>query len=188
MYQFGDVKLFSATDNANKTKRLIKYDTRKNENEIKILRGLSDQDRLLQLIEGFSFKENGTNTFALVYSYAMPVTDFITIRHKYSEELVVKILRQVIDAVQWLHLHGFVHLNVHPFTVLNTNYTQVNVKLGGFENSHQINELDETAATTSTSGSIHDEIRQPIEFTGKLTCHSLIKPFMSQATISGTKL
>lgn len=168
IYQFGNMKLYAATDKANKTKRLVKFDARKNENEIRILRGLSDQDRLVQLIEGFSFREGGQETYAFVYSYAMPVTDFLTIRHKYSEELVVKILRQVIDAVQWLHLHGFVHLNVHPCTILNTNYTQVNIKLGGFENSHQINELDEAGANTSTAKAIHDSIIQPIEFTGKL--------------------
>lgn len=163
IYQFKDLKVYSATDKAHSTKRFIKYNTRSNENELKILRELREQDRLVQLIEGFSFTESGQNMFAFVYAYAVPCIDFITIKHKYSEELVVKILRQVLDAVQWLHLHGFVHLNIHPLTILNANFTQVNIKLGGLENSQQINELDEPVGAGSSS-SIHSDIIQPAEF------------------------
>lgn len=163
-YRFGDLRMHTATEKTHSTKRIIKYDTRMNQNEIKILRELREQDRLVQLIEGFTFTDSDTkkSTFAFVYAYAVPCADFITIKHKYSEELVVKILRQLLDAVQWLHLHGFVHLNIHPLTILNTNLTQVNIKLGGLENAKQLSELDES--NSRSSGSVHDSIIQPIEF------------------------
>jgi serine/threonine protein kinase len=144
VYQFGDICLNNIIDNANQTKKLLKYTSKLNDNEIKILRELREQDRLIQLIEGFQFtnKENNKITFALVYAHAVPVIEFISHKHKYSEELVVKILRQLLDAIQWIHLHGFVHLNIHPLTVLNANYTQVNIKLSGFENSVQLSEFN----------------------------------------------
>lgn len=144
LYKFGEISLYNVIDNANQTKKLLKFCSKLNENEIKILRELREQDRLIQLLEGFQFinKENNQTTFALVYTHAVPIIEFITHKHKYSEELVVKILRQLLDAVQWIHLHGFVHLNIHPLTVLNANYTQVNVKLSGFENSVQLTEFN----------------------------------------------
>ena len=168
IYKFGDVSVLNAKDNANETKRLIKYNTKINDNEIKILRELREQDRMVQLIEGFQFLDPDTNKniYALVYAHAVPITEFITFKHKYSEEIVVRILRQLLDAVQWLHLHGFVHLNIHPLTVLNANLTQVNIKLGGLENSVPLSELVEQNFDT-TCASLQHRILQPIEFSGK---------------------
>ena len=168
LYKIGEVALCQVIDNANQTKKLIKYSSSLNQNEIKILRELREQDRLIQLIEGFQFSdsENNTITFALVYAHAVPVIDFISIKHKYSEELVVKILRQLLDAIQWIHLHGFVHLNIHPLTVLNANYTQVNIKLSGFENSIQYTEIARSLMENGAcSGpSIFEQNSLPLEF------------------------
>ena len=171
LFKFGDVSVFYAKDNANQTKRLIKYNTRINDNEIKILRELRDQDRMVQLIEGFHFIDSTTNKtmYALVYAHAVPIIDFISVRHKYSEELVAKILRQILDAVQWLHLHGFVHLNINPLTVLNANLTQVNIKLSGLEDAVPISELeDQNHGAAAAAASVHHRIQPPIEFSGKL--------------------
>jgi serine/threonine protein kinase len=165
LYKFGHIAVFYAKDKAHETKRLIKYNTKINDNEIKLLRELSDQDRMVQLIEGFHFIDTESNKtmYALVYAHAVPITDFITSRHKYSEEIVVKILRQLLDAVQWLHLHGFVHLNINPLTILNANLTQVNIKLGGLENAIQLTELvDQNTSACSASAQIGH--LQPLEF------------------------
>ena len=173
VYRFGDVKLCHAKDKANGTKRLVKFAPRLNENEAKILRELREQDRLMQLIEGFQFSENSKQTYALVYASAVPILEFISLRHKYSEELVVKILRQLLDGVQWLHLHGFVHLNINALTILNANLTQVNVKLGGLENALPFAELvraneleNDGAAALSSLYSTQIRASQPIEFAG----------------------
>ena len=81
-------------------------------------------------------------------------------RHKYSEEIVVRILRQLLDAVQWLHLHGYIHLNINPLSIFNANLTQVNIKLSGFE--HSIDSLETTKEQTELAN------EWPLEFTGKL--------------------
>jgi len=165
IYKFGDISVYNAKDNAHDTKRLIKYNSKINDNEIKILRELREQDRMVQLIEGFQFHDSDTNQkiYALVYAHAVPITEFITFKHKYSEEIVVRILRQLLDAVQWLHLHGFVHLNIHPLTVLNANLTQVNIKLGGLENAVPLSELVEQNFDTACASAQH-RVLQPIEF------------------------
>lgn len=172
----GFVSVWYAKDKTNQTKRLIKFSSKINENEIMILRELREQDRLIQLIEGFQFEDPHTmdKTYGLIYAHAVPIIDFISLKHKYSEELVVKILRQLLDAIQWLHLHGFVHLNINPLTVLNANMTQVNVKLSGFENSLQISDLIRESSRSnliadykSSILNIHSQLLTPIDFTGK---------------------
>ena len=173
IYSSRGVSLWFAKDNANQTKRLIKLSSRINENEAKILRELKEQDRLMQLVEGFQYKENDSMIYAFVYNYSVPVLDFVTFKHKYNEELVVRILRQILDAVQWLHLHGFVHLTINPLTILNSNLTQVNVKLAGLDDAIQISELmHQTRATqyeseSASSIAFHDKLLQPLEFSGK---------------------
>lgn len=183
--EFGGISLNNVIDKANQTKRLLKYSLKLNENEIKVLRELRGQDRLIQLIEGFQFtnKENNQITFALVYAHAVPIIDFISHKHKYSEELVVKILRQLLDAVQWIHLHGFVHLNIHPLTVLNANYTQVNVKLSGFESSTQLTEFNRE---TSILPAIQEE--GACGLTSAFGCASLPLEFSSPELINKEKL
>lgn len=170
VFKFGDVAVFYTLDNANRTQRLIKHCSKLNDNEIKILRELRDQDRMVKLIEGFQYQDEHTCQlkYALVYAHAVPIIDFISIRHKYSEELVVKILRQILDAVQWLHLHGFVHLNIHPLTVLNANLTQVNIKLSGLENAVSLAELMDQSGPVVGAGAapVQYRIQSPVEFSG----------------------
>ncbi|CAM6005231.1 unnamed protein product [Sphagnum balticum] len=150
--------LAEATDTTHGSKRLLKLAKRVNEAEVAILRGLKEQERLVQLAEVFEFG----GAFTYVYAHAVPVLDFLSFKHKYSEECVVKVLRQLLDAVQWLHLHGFVHLNVHPLSVLNAGLTYVNVKLGGFDNAVQ---LDASSGKADTKRVL--EI-MPVEFAGKI--------------------
>ena len=154
-----NIRVFNASDKAHQTKRLIKLSTLKSTNEIKLLSELRDQDRLLQLLEGFCFQSE----YAFVYAYAVPCIDFITLRHRYSEELVVRVLRQLLDACQWLHLHGFVHLNIQPMTIMNANFTQVNVKLAGLESACQLSEIGQEGAEGQMMMTM-----QSLEFSGKL--------------------
>lgn len=174
LYELDELSVHNAKDNTHGSMRLIKYSSRLNDNEIKALRELREQDRLIQLIEGFQFTDSASNKtkYALVYSHAVPICDFISFKHKYSEELVVKVLRQLLDAVQWIHLHGFVHLNIHPLTILNANLTQVNVKLSGFEHATQLGNLarETTTGEGASSRSIFTDLLKylPVEFTCKI--------------------
>ena len=158
------IKFFTVIDRANKVKKLLKITNKLNLNEIKILKEFKVQDRLNSLLEAFEYTENDTLQYALVYTHATPILDFITYRHKYSEELVIKILRQLLDAVEWIHLHGFLHLNIHPLTILNSNMTQVNVKLSGFDNLVKLND-----ANYKIDDSVSfEQFNFPLEFICKL--------------------
>ena len=66
IYQIGDLAVYNAKDNTHGTTRLIKYATSLNDNEIKALRELREQDRLIQLIEGSS-----NSSSCWVYSYVL---------------------------------------------------------------------------------------------------------------------
>jgi serine/threonine protein kinase len=169
IYANDNVSVHYATDKANGTKRIIKfYSGKMNDNELKLLRELRDENRFIELIEGFQIDNKTT----FVYSHAITIIDFISIRHKYSEELVVKILRQLLDALQWIHLHGYVHLNIHPLTILNSNLMQVNIKLSGFENSSHLSELTQT---TSSKTSSPNKILMPLEFSCNFNSSHLFK-------------
>ncbi|CAF0740265.1 unnamed protein product [Brachionus calyciflorus] len=159
LYKNKQVKFISVVDKTNSDKKMLKICQIINLNEIDILRKLKEQDRLIKLLEGFEYEKDDRHEIGLVYLHAVPILDFVTYRHKYSEELVVKILRQLLDAVQWIHLHGYIHFNIHPLSILNSNLTQVNLKLSGFENSIQLSELN------NDDGSIYDQISLPLEFT-----------------------
>jgi serine/threonine protein kinase len=150
--------LTEATDTAHGSKRLVKLAKRLNNTEVAILRGLKEQDRLVQLTEVFEY----SGVYTYVYAHVVPILEFVSFKNKYSEECVVKVLRQLIDAVQWLHLHGFVHLNLSPLSVFNAGVTHVNVKLGGFDNALQLD-----APTGKTDSKRVLEI-MPAEFAGNL--------------------
>ncbi|CAF4390827.1 unnamed protein product, partial [Rotaria sp. Silwood2] len=57
---------------------------------------------------------------------------------KYNEELIVKILRQIFDAIHYLHFHGIIHLNINPSSVVNENRLAVHIKLTDFSCAQQI--------------------------------------------------
>jgi hypothetical protein len=153
-----------AKDVTHGSKRMLKVSKSLNDNEIKILRELKEQDRLVQLDEVFDYQ----GKYTYVYTHALPILEFVSFKHKYSEECVVKILRQLLDGIQWLHLHGFVHLNIHPLSVFNSNLTQVNVKLGGFENALQ---LDTSMRRIDTNRVLQT---LPVEFACKLNFYYVL--------------
>lgn len=134
-FMLGEVK-----DVANQSKKLIKSTKDLNESEMKILRELKEQDGLLELVEVFHYDHK----FTYIYSDSIPILEFIAFKHKYSEESIVKILRQLLDAVQWLHMHGYIHLNIHPLSVFNAGLTQINVKLGCLDNAVLVNEYTQS--------------------------------------------
>ncbi|CAF0999016.1 unnamed protein product, partial [Didymodactylos carnosus] len=93
-----------------------------------------DHDHIIKMIDGFMWK----NSFVLTMDNYLEICDYICLRHKYTEELIVRILRQLLDAVQYLHFHGIVHLNINPSSVVNENQLSLNVKLTDFSCATQL--------------------------------------------------
>ena len=156
------------------SKRLIKRVRHSlNQHEMRVLNEIGEHSRLLELNEAFTHHQtpNGLEfSFTLVYEHAVPVLDFVATRHKYSEELVINILRQLIDATQWLHLHGYAHLNIHPLSVLNASATHCNVKLSGLDNMRSVDEMrrDARHALLDIAGDdgVTGASAMPVEFAG----------------------
>ena len=159
--------LGEASDVSHQTKRVLKVSSRLSEHEIKILRQLKESDRLVGLVEVLDFD----GVFTHVYVHAVPVCEFLAFKHKYSEESVVKVLRQMLDAVQWLHIHGYMHLNIHPLSVFNSGLTQVDVKLGGMENTAVLE--DELSRTAGFKQMLLSSL--PLEFAGNFCLNLLQK-------------
>ncbi len=136
------------------TKYIVKYSKTLNFVETAMIRQLPSNERVSRFIDAYK----DPNGFAIVYTHMIPIIDYVTIRNKYSEELVVCILRQLLDAVQWLHLNNIVHLNLNPLSIFNSDLQNVNLKLIGFENAIELSGNNKTASSVSLN----------IEFTGKL--------------------
>ncbi len=151
------VKLFESIDK----KFIIKKAKKQlNQNEIDLLTKFNEHDRLFSLMNVF-MNTSSSNEYTFIYENAndnsnapLPLLDFISLKHKYSEELVVNVLRQVLDGVQWIHLHGYAHLNLHPLTIFNANMTHVNVKLCGFDNMIELASSANKSKLSAASSSI----------------------------------
>jgi serine/threonine protein kinase len=76
--------------------------------------------------------------FILVADDYIELCDWICLRHKYNEELIMKLLRQILDAIHYLHFHGIVHLNINPSSVVNENRLAVHCKLTDFGCAQQV--------------------------------------------------
>ena len=164
LFEYKEFTLSIEVEKHSQAKRIVKYSTKYHPNELNLLRKLNSHDRVLRIIDGFEYRNMNTNelTYSMVYSYSVPIVDYLSMRNKYSEEIVVRILRQLLDAIQWLHLHGYMHLNINPLSIFNANLTQVNIKLSGFE--HSIDSLEAKQQQQSIKA-LSNELA--IEFTGK---------------------
>ncbi len=145
--------IFSSVEKQTNAKYIAKHLKALNHIETSILRKLPSNERILKFTDAF---KDDSNEFILVFTHSIPIIDYITIRNKYSEELVVCILRQLIDAVQWLHVNGIIHLNINPLSIFASDTTSVNVKLFGFENAIAYNSKPKVLSL----------VTENIEFTG----------------------
>lgn len=125
----GKIKFFNCKKLSSKKAYLLKKCKVFNDNEIKFMYNLQ-HDRIIKLVECFKINDD----VSLVYPESLPILDFLSIRRKYSEAIVVQILRQLVDAVQWVHTNGYIHLNINPLSIFNSDSFYVNIKLSGFEN------------------------------------------------------
>lgn len=115
--------------------RIIKIiDKQNNETDEFNLLNLISHEHIITMLDAFLYKQS----FVLVTNDYMELCDWICLRHKYNEELIVKILRQLFDAIHYLHFHGIIHLNINPSSVVNENRLAVHIKLTDFSCAQQI--------------------------------------------------
>ncbi|XP_013394705.1 obscurin-like [Lingula anatina] len=97
--------------------------------EFEILKTLN-QERIVRLHEAFTTPDH----LILIMDrlYGENILQFLSYKNKYTEETVAKVMRQVIDAVQYLHHQGVVHLNIQPDNVMMASRRRLDVRLGDF--------------------------------------------------------
>jgi serine/threonine protein kinase len=132
---YGRTCVIRCSERATDGIRIIKIiDKQSNETDEFNLLNLISHDHIIKMLDAFLWKQS----FVLVTNDYIELCDWICLRHKYNEELIVKILRQLFDAIHYLHFHGIVHLNVNPSSVVNDNRLAVHIKLTDFSCAQQI--------------------------------------------------
>ena len=66
------------------------------------------------------------------------VVQYLCLRKFYSEEIVSRIVRQILDGLQYLRQLGVVHLNLQPSSVVMATRRRLHVKLRDFTQARKI--------------------------------------------------
>ena len=60
-------------------------------------------------------------------------------KSKYTEDMVAIVIRQVLDGLQFLHYHGYAHLNIQPSSVMMVSRRRLDVRIVDFGLVQKIN-------------------------------------------------
>jgi serine/threonine protein kinase len=132
---YGRTCVIRCSERATDTIRIIKIiDKQTNETDEFHLLNLISHEHIITMLDSFLWKQS----FIIVTNDYMELCDWICLRHKYNEELIGKILRQLLNAIHYLHFHGIIHLNINPSSVVNENRLAVHIKLTDFSCAQQI--------------------------------------------------
>jgi len=139
---------FSVTANVNKdgkvfsVKAFDKSNAEGNEaaqREFKNLKTLR-HEKIVSLVDGFE-----TEKMTMLQFCPLPSTDvlaYIAERPSYTEQMVMDICGQVLDALEYIHWRGKVYLNLEPSNILVTSGRSlgrtVQVKLANFETTQTV--------------------------------------------------
>ena len=80
------------------------------------------------------------DTFCVIFERlsGINVVQYLCLKKFYSEETVSRIVRQILDALQYLQQLGIVHLNLQPGSVVMATRRQLHVKLRDFTHAQKI--------------------------------------------------
>ena len=78
--------------------------------------------------------------FCVVYEKLseINVVQYLCLRKFYSEETVSRIVRQILDGLQYLQQSGVVHLNLQPSSIVMATRRQLHVKLRDFTHAQKL--------------------------------------------------
>lgn len=108
--------------------------------EFEALRTLR-HERIAYMIN--AFKPQG-QPIAIMIQEKLQGSDILTYlgsRHEYSEQTVVTILTQVLDAVQYLHWRGYCHLDLQPDNIVMASVRSHQIKLVDFGSAQPVSKL-----------------------------------------------
>jgi len=152
---FGEVR--KATHNASSIARAIKIIARRHAdreqeevlmNEVNLLKNL-DHPQIMKVLEFYKDR----NFFYIVSEFCGGGDLFERMKHStFSETRAAKVMCQILQGVNYLHLHGIVHRDLKPENILfETSSDDSNIKIGDFGVSRA---LKKGAKLHSTVGTI----------------------------------
>ena len=105
------------------------------EQEYQIMKSLANE-RIVEL----HYASRGSSLFTLVMERlsGIDVLTYLSQRQKYNEEIVAKIILQVLDAIEYLHFRGICLLELQPDNVVMADQRRHDIKLVDFANARRV--------------------------------------------------
>lgn len=118
----------------------VKPDTEESiQKEFEVFRTLR-HERIPNLLAAFKINSN-IAVFVQEKLQGADVLTYLSSRHEYNEQIVVTIINQVLDALQYLHWRGYAHLNIQPDNIVMSSVRSVQVKLVDFGTTQRVSKL-----------------------------------------------
>lgn len=99
-----------------------------------------NQEQVVRLYEAFVWNDFVFLIFEKLYGEN--VVRSISLKNKYDEYMVTSIIKQVLDALQFLHHRGIVHLNIQPDNVIMQSRRRFDIKLVDFGQAQKITSVE----------------------------------------------
>nr|XP_018906228.1 PREDICTED: muscle M-line assembly protein unc-89 isoform X2 [Bemisia tabaci] len=98
--------------------------------------------RIAALLEAYKPSSHpGLVVFILEKLQGADILTALSSRHEYSEQVVMTVVSQLLDAVQYLHWRGLAHLDIQPDNVVMATTRSTQVKLVDFAATHYVSKL-----------------------------------------------
>lgn len=122
--------------------KIMVYDSSKPEESLREYNMLKSvrQEHIVRLHEAYLSNEFVFLVFEKLYGEN--IVRSLSLKNKYNEQTVTDIIKQVLDAVQFLHHRGIVHLNIQPDNVIMQSRRRFDVKLVDFGLANKITTID----------------------------------------------
>ncbi|XP_060079443.1 obscurin-like [Ylistrum balloti] len=79
----------------------------------------------------------------LEFLYGLNVIQHLSFKTKYTEDMVAKVMRQVLDGVEYLQHQGIVHLNLQPSSIVMVSRRHLDIKLVDFALARKVGQEGE---------------------------------------------
>ncbi|XP_033728113.1 LOW QUALITY PROTEIN: obscurin-like [Pecten maximus] len=103
--------------------------------EYEILKTLC-HERIVSMYECYLYKDS--LYMVLEFLYGLNVIQHLSFKTKYTEDMVARVLRQVLDGVEYLQHEGVVHLNLQPSSVVMVSRRHLDIKLVDFSLARKV--------------------------------------------------
>lgn len=124
-----------STDKTNKNNYITKITPCSDSNKDSLTRELEflrtiNHERFVRLYGAYFYLDQ--YYWILEYLSGVNVVEHFSYKSKYTEDMVAIVIRQVLDGLQFLHYHGYAHLNIQPSSIMMVNRRGLDVRIVDF--------------------------------------------------------